>query len=1089
MMYIKKILLIIFIISICNKFADAQVKVWEQRINIPTWEIGPDSKYPFFKAKIDMYADDDRVYPYPLKNKITQNKVDKNYTACFLENEFIKVLITPEIGGKLYGAKDKTNGYNFFYWQPTVKPALISLTGAWTSGGIEWCFPSGHRQTTFSPVSYTLEDNEDSSKTVWIGETEWVHGLRWIVGVTVYPGKSIIEAKVRLLNPTETPQSFYMWAIAATNANDDYQLIYPTRVMTGHNKFEYSYWPIDNGVDVSWWKNIPNAGSRFATELADFFGGYDHGKNAGTVFYADGHIVIGKKFWTWGTSPFGRMWDWILSDGEGPYAEPQAGAYSDNQPDFHWLQPGEVKSYSQYFFPVRGIDGFKKANLNGALNLSFENNSARIGVYSTSVLKSARIVLKQKDDIIFSVTKNLDPSTPFSETIPLETYSDNPEEFSLTLYDNNGNEVIYYRPKKEEEVELPSPAKVYDDPSKITSNDELWVAGDFLYKNRDVIGGINFFNELLRRDSLDTRANISMALIDISRAMYKSALHRLNLAFQRDKDNGELYYLRGVAYEAIGNLEEAYNSYYRSVHFQEYLPRAYQRIASIDIKRKDYERALVHINKAIEQNTLNPELFSLKSLILRLIGRVDESLVAINKAIELDPLSYWAQFQKIETLKAANAGYESEIEKLKKLLINDYQYYAELVSKNIQLAQYNSALSVLDLAETTPLKENALLRYYKGYVFAKLGMRSEAASEFQYASSRSTDYVFPFRRSEVAVFKTALMFDENDYNANYYLGLIYAGLLNGEEAMKQFRRAVALNSKDYKSLRNLGFLSLGYLGVEENKKEAEKYYEEANKLAPEDPEIMWEYVKVRRDLGENPAEILSFMEENTSVVEKKDAMLTYMLDLKVLYGKYEDAIKYYSSHIFNNREGSYTIHNSYMAAYIGMAKSAKSPEEAIEYYLKACEYPDNLRFKPREPNFRGFLYYPMSKLYREIGNTEKADSLLSVCLNEETQIPTLVTYYNALSLIEVNQKEKAEEKLKALEDEGKALLNGKIENYFTKSIEFRKALGLYYLYLTNSYKGRQKEAESKLKEAVSIYPMIERDALVWAQIKYAGTQQ
>jgi len=155
-------------------------------------------------------------------------------------------------------------------------------------------------------------------------------GCSGFVGLTVYPGKSVIEAKVRLSNPTSLRQSYQMWATAAVNANENYQAIYPSRVMTGHGKLEFWKWPIDKKIDISWWKNIPNASSFFTIEPGHYFGGYDHGKNAGTVITGNPRIVIGKKLWTWGTSPFGRMWEPILTEDQGPYFEPQAGAYSDN---------------------------------------------------------------------------------------------------------------------------------------------------------------------------------------------------------------------------------------------------------------------------------------------------------------------------------------------------------------------------------------------------------------------------------------------------------------------------------------------------------------------------------------------------------------------------------------------------------------------------------------------------------------------------------------------------------------------------------------------------------------------------------------
>lgn len=370
--------------------AASDVRVWEEELIIPTWLIGPPEVNPTFEWS----SGRSDVYPYPYQEILTSEKVNKTYRACWLENEFIKVLVLPEIGGRLHGAKDKTNDYHFFYWQPTIKPGLVGMTGAWISGGIEWNFPHGHRPTCFSPVQYRLLENPDGSKTVWVGETEWVLRMRWIVGLTVYPGKSVIEAKVRLLNPTSLRHSFQMWATTATNANVNYEAVFPTRLMTGHGKKEYWHWPVDHGVKISWWKNVPNATSYFAVETGDFFGAWDYGKRAGTIITGNRHIVVGKKFRTWGTAPVGRMWETKLTDGEGPYLEPQAGAYSDNQPDYHWIEPGDVKSYSHFFYPVKDIGVFKYANVNGALNLEVDQQQVKIGVYSTAVLESATIQLK-----------------------------------------------------------------------------------------------------------------------------------------------------------------------------------------------------------------------------------------------------------------------------------------------------------------------------------------------------------------------------------------------------------------------------------------------------------------------------------------------------------------------------------------------------------------------------------------------------------------------------------------------------------------------------------------------------------------------
>lgn len=520
-----------------------QVRVWEEELSIPTWLIDSPEVNPTFSWS----STRQEVYPYPYKEILKNEKSEVTYRACWLENEYIKVLILPDIGGRLHGAQDKTNGYNFFYWQPTIKPALVGMTGAWISGGIEWNFPHGHRPTGFSRVQYRLVENPDGSKTVWVGEPELVQRMRWIIGLTVYPGKSVIEAKVRLMNSNSVRHSFQMWTTTAVNANDDYQAIFPTRLMTGHGKHEYFHWPVDKEVDISWWKNVPNAASFFAVEPGEFFGGYDNGKDAGIVITGDPNIVVGKKFWTWGTSPSGRIWEPILTDGEGAYLEPQAGAYSDNQPDYHWIEPGEIKSYSHYFFPVRDIGPFKMANTNGALNLEVKDGSINVGAYSTQVMRSARVVLKRGADTLLSQAVDISPGKPFLESLKVSDAAQAIEDLRLSLVSADGLELIAYSPEILDSAELPEPAKIYGDPSEIASLDELWHAGDITYKFRDPERGREYFEEAIRRDAGDTRSHISLAELDVKQARYQSALDHLSKASERDPDNGRIFYLRGIA--------------------------------------------------------------------------------------------------------------------------------------------------------------------------------------------------------------------------------------------------------------------------------------------------------------------------------------------------------------------------------------------------------------------------------------------------------------------------------------------------------------------------------------------------------------
>ena len=218
--------------------AAAQVVVREEAVTMPTWEVGPPEIHPLYPGP------QGAIYPYTLSERLTDKKAPRTYRAVMLENEYIQLMILPELGGRVHGALDKTNGYKWLYWQPTIKPGLISMTGAWISGGIEWNFPQGHRPSGFMPVDHTIVKHPDRSITVWVGETEPVYRMRWLVGITLAPGRSYFTCDYVFVNPTDQRHPFQFWATAATHANEFSQAQYPGHLMTGHGKDEFWRWPV-----------------------------------------------------------------------------------------------------------------------------------------------------------------------------------------------------------------------------------------------------------------------------------------------------------------------------------------------------------------------------------------------------------------------------------------------------------------------------------------------------------------------------------------------------------------------------------------------------------------------------------------------------------------------------------------------------------------------------------------------------------------------------------------------------------------------------------------------------------------------------
>ena len=322
----------------------SEVRIWEEEVSIPTYETGKPDKNPMFLEKRVYQGSSGKLYPYPTTEEISFTKTDKIWHAVWLENDYLKVMVLPELGGRIQRALDKTNNYDFVYYNHVIKPALVGLAGPWISGGIEFNWPQHHRPTTYMPVDHLITKHEDGSMTLMCSDIDQMYGTKGITSFTLYPDKAYIEIRGQLYNRTNLPQTFLWWANPAVSVNDNTQSIFPTDVhfVMDHGKRDVSRFPIargiyykhdySEGVDISRYKNIPVPTSYMAEKSSyDFVGGYDYGVEAGLLHVADHHVSPGKKQWTWGNGDFGRAWDRNLTDADGPdpfaRAEGSAGAY------------------------------------------------------------------------------------------------------------------------------------------------------------------------------------------------------------------------------------------------------------------------------------------------------------------------------------------------------------------------------------------------------------------------------------------------------------------------------------------------------------------------------------------------------------------------------------------------------------------------------------------------------------------------------------------------------------------------------------------------------------------------------------------
>ncbi|MCP4262085.1 MAG: DUF5107 domain-containing protein, partial [Planctomycetes bacterium] len=637
--------LVIFLITsitflVTPAHVDSAVKIYEEPLVIPTYEVGQPDPNPRFYTGRTYQGAQGRVYPYPMQDVLTDIRRDKTYKAVYLENEYVQICVLPEIGGRVFAALDKTNNYDFLYRQHVIKPALIGMLGAWISGGIEWCIPHHHRATTFMPVDYTLQENPDGSKTVWFGEIELRHRMKWIIGITVYPEKSYMEATIKIINRTPFVNSILCWANVAVHANKDYQVLFPpgTEFATYHGKNQFARWPISlerysgvdytKGVDLSWWKNHPSPISFFAWNYQDdFFAGYDHGKQAGTAFIANHHIAPGKKLWEWGPGPSGQMWDKILTETDGPYIEIMAGAYSDNQPDYSWIQPYEVKIIKEYWYPLRQIKNVKNANLKAAVNLEVtEANTAQIAFNTTLAYKKAKVILTAGDQEVFRKTIDIGPDKPFSKDVALDA-GVREKDLRVSLLSSTGEELIGYKPLEKEGAPMPERVKRPPSPEDTKTVEELYLTGLRLDQfHSAALEPYPYYEEALKRDPGNSRVNTELGILYLKRGMFNQAQEKLNKAIKRIAKNytspksGQAYYYLGLALKFQNKYDPAYDAFYKATWSYGFHTAAYYHLAEIDCIRNDFQTALKHIDRSIATNHWNTKALNLKSAVLRKLG-------------------------------------------------------------------------------------------------------------------------------------------------------------------------------------------------------------------------------------------------------------------------------------------------------------------------------------------------------------------------------------------------------------------------------------------------------------------------------------
>ncbi len=928
----------------------------EETIHFPTYRAMPADPNPIFLEKRVYQGSSGRVYPNPFTEKIASSAKPQAYRAIFLENEYIELMLLPEIGGRIHTGTDKTSGYDFFYRQRVIKPALVGLLGPWISGGVEFNWPQHHRPSTFMPTHAAIERPADGGCTVWMSEHDPMQRMKGMVGIHLAPGSSVVEARVRLFNRTPLPQTFLWWANVAVRVHEDYEVFFPPDVtaVADHAKRAISSFPIAHdtyygvdyspGTDLRWYKNIPVPTSYMVPASSfDFFGGYDHRAQAGIVHVSDHHIAPGKKLWTWGSGEFGQAWDRNLTDDDGPYVELMAGAYTDNQPDFSWLQPYETRCFSQFWYPIQQIGPAHCANLHAAISLTPVQSGLRLGVATTQP-RSLLVTLNEGDHTLASFHARVEPDQPLLRVI----YSTRTavEGLRVTLLDDTGALLLSHSFRPVANEALPEPAREPSPPEAMSTVEELYLTGLHIEQYRHATRSAEaYWQEGLRRDPGDARIHNAMGLAALRRGLFAEAEEHLRAAIRRlthlnpNPRDGEPFYNLGLALRFQHRADQAYSAFHKSVWNAAWQSPGYYALAAISTERGHLPLALDELRMSLDADNRNMQARALKAAVLYRLHRNAEAEALIEDSLRMDPLNLL-----LLAVRALGSASSLNFDRYRTALGADAQSHLDLVCDLAWSGLQTEAIHLLLALQHAVELQTPMTWYLLSWLDRTQGDVQAAESAAARAEAACGTHCFPARLEEMIALEAILRHTPDAPAANLYLGNLYYDKRRYQEAITCWRSASAHPKAVATVFRNLAIAEQNIL---HRPADADALYAEAFRRNPADARVFfeWDQLKKRARLSSAHSRLQS-LAAYPHLVDARDDLSLERITLLNQLGRWTEALDHLHARRFSPWEGGEgLLPAQYVHAHRSLGLEAIADgdtQRARSHFQQARSYPENL---------------------------------------------------------------------------------------------------------------------------------------------------
>lgn len=1057
-----------------------KVKVSITPTNFPTYEMGPDDPCAYLKdfrvQGLRYFRDKRPVYPYTFKNDYLPTKKDVSYDVVRLENDYIYVDIIPELRGRVQGAVDKSNGWEFIYYNHAIKPAEVSVRSAWLAGGLEFNHPGGHGYTQLDKISYKIVKGDDGSQTVIITEIEPARMMKWQYEITLRPNDLALETKGRFISIVPYTSPFVSSNNAAMHVTKEMELIYPQKTYaTGHANGNLKRWDrySDDGSNWSWPEDTKVALSIFTDGhnglTEDYWGVYSHDKGieAGSVVVGDHRQTPGKKYFTWGTSDSGRQWDTFLSDTDGGYVEVQHQAFNSKMDyDYGVIEPFEVKEFSIYWYPIKDMGGFVKASRELTLNYKrLDDSQVKIDMTTSLNIPNAKVQITKNGELIDEMAANFKIGDNITKNLDVETTTR--DIIGVKVFTADNRIIMDYLSDVESEKPVINEIQSGKEINEYSIN-ELYTLAMSNYHDPYGVDADVYVKEMLARDPYESRALRMKGTTEVRRGQWEQAIASLekSLVDGYQAGSAQARFLLGYANLRINNLEKAHEWLCQSSRHREFLDASLFYLAQIEVIQGNYHMARMRLNEVPFSRLTHPDIYSLLAYVNQKLGDKAAAQKALATGFERDPMNFVSYVEDL----VVNGETKAKIDNINNLFDRESEQfmgsmvYFETAVFYMNIKDYEMALKVMNIAEDHfGNKCYPFIYYYKGYALMQLGKKAEALDYYAKASAAKTTYVFPYRKTSIDVLADVIANNPKDDIALMYMGDLTYYLHRHDDAINAWEKSYAINANNTRVNRNLAIAR--HVEKYDSLGQTVALLEEAFAASDQSMRTFTElealYLLTRDNKG-----LAKLYDNNLDLIHRKGAYALNVADFYNRVGRPQDAKAVMLESFFSAEEkllGTPYRHVRYENAAIGCGVElleAGKYNEAVAAFKEAYLYPENINeAKVNIPVTAPADYYTGLALSKS-GKSSEAKSYFEKAVNGRMNDNSVATIYKAKALVELGKQAEAED-----------LINGVVSTLSKgePSATDCYILSLAYGFLGDNYLATEYMAEADAMDVNVIY--------------------